>query len=61
MADSPLPVNGVASLRTALVRHCPPVISRNRAEAMAALAIDMGQDMKWLDFAEVEELELTAA
>jgi len=39
----------------------PPIILRNRTEAMSALAKDLGQDIKWLDFAEIEARELMAA
>ncbi|OTP69398.1 hypothetical protein [Caballeronia sordidicola] len=35
-----------------------PVISKNREAALVALGLDLGQDMKWLDFAEIEEDEL---
>jgi hypothetical protein len=39
----------------------PPVISRNRLEAVAALAVALGQDVRWLDFAEIEKGGLMAA
>ncbi|OXC78540.1 hypothetical protein BSU04_11335 [Caballeronia sordidicola] len=35
----------------------PLVISRNRESAIAALAVALGQDMKWLDYCEIEEDE----